>query len=170
MREHADLSAMVSFVRKHVAEHFEANRPWPSPAVAVKIFNTAATVAERFIEHLHATSGAFSQCRTGLLGRAMRTVELCWHLQVRCGQPDPLRADIVHVGEDRCNGAGLAGRIGPPRGRVKIFNKNLVDTIVGGKGLDCGPAELSVNLGLTCGHGSYSLPYHRYLKVLYCSR
>jgi hypothetical protein len=29
---------------------------------------------------------------------------------------------------------------------------------------------LSVNLGLTRGHGSYSLPYHTYSGVLYCSR
>ena len=169
MGEHAHLSAMVGFVRKHVAEHFQANRHRPSPAVAAKLFYAAATVAERLIEHLHAASGALSQCRTGLLRRAVRTVELCWHLKVRCCQPDPLRADIVHVGENRCDRAGFAERFGSPRGRVKIFDKNLVYTIVGGKGL-CGSAELSVNLGLTRGHGSYSLSYHTHSEVLYCSR
>ena len=168
MREHAHLPAMVSFVRKHVAEHFQANWHWPSPAVAMKIFD--ATVAERLIEHLHAASGALRQGRTGLLRRAVRAVELGWHLQVRCCQPDPLRADIVHVGEDRRNRAALTGRFGSPRGRVKIFDKKLVYAIVGGKGLDCGPAELSVNLGLRRGHGSYSLPDHTYSEVLYCSR
>jgi hypothetical protein len=170
MREHAHLSAMVGFVRKHVAEHFQANRPRMSPAVAVKYFNAAAIVAQRLIEHLHAASGALGQCRAGLRRRAVRTVELCRHLQVRCCQPDPLCADIVHVGENRCNRAGLTGRIGSPRGRVKVFDKKLVYAIVSGKGLDCGPAELSVNLGLTRGHGSYSLPYHTYSEVLYCSR
>jgi len=60
----------------------------------------------------------------------------------------------LHVREDRRNGAGLAGRSGTPGGRVKMFDNNLVHAIVGekdpgGKVLDCGSAELSVNLGLT---------------------
>ncbi len=169
MREHAHLPAMVGFVRKHVAEHFQANRHWPSQ-LSLRNFLMRRTVAQRLIEHLHAASGAISQGCTSLLRRAVRAVELGWHLQVRCCQPDPLRADIVHVGEDRCNRAGLAGRFGSPGGRVKIFDKKLVYAIVGGKGLNCGPAELSVNLGLTRGHGSYSLPYHTYSEVLYCSR
>jgi len=43
-----------------------------------------------------------------------------------------------------------------------MFDKNLIDAIVGekdpgGKVLDCGSAELSVNLGLTRGHGSLLL-------------
>ena len=42
--------------------------------------------------------------------------------------------------------------------RVKMFDKNLVDAIIGGKDLDCGLAQLSakssVNLVLTRGHGS----------------
>ena len=42
-----------------------------------------------------------------------------------------------------------------------MFDKNLVHAIVGGKDLDCGAAELSVNLGLTRGHGSYSLTIYR---------
>src|SRR5438552_2195091 len=107
--------------------------------------------------------------RAGLLRRAVRAVELWWNLQVRRCKPDPLGADIVHVREDRRNGADVvfAGRFGcrrsgPPGGRVKMFDKNLVDAIVGekdpgGKVLDCGSAELSVNLGLTRGHGSLLL-------------
>ncbi len=57
----------------------------------------------------------------------------------------------MHVREDRRNGADLAGRFGwrfgSPGGRVKMFDKNLVHAIIGGKDLDCGSAELSVNLG-----------------------
>jgi hypothetical protein len=168
MREHAHLPAMVSFVRKHVAEHFQANWHWPSPAVALKILD--ATVAERLIEHLHAASGALRQGRTGLLRRAVRAVELGWHLQVRCRQPDPLSPDIVHMSEDRRNRAGLTRGFGSPGGRVKIFDKKLVYAIVGGKGLDCGPAELGVNLGLTRSHGSCSLPYHTYSERFYTAR
>lgn len=42
----------------------------------------------------------------------------------------------------------FAGGFGSPRESVKIFDWDLVDTIVGGKNLDCGPAELRVNLVL----------------------
>ncbi len=52
---------------------------------------------------------------------------------------------------------GLAGRFGFPGGRVKMFDENLVHAIIGGKDLDCGSAELSVNLVLTRGHGSLLL-------------
>jgi len=35
-----------------------------------------------------------------------------------------------------------------------MFDQGLVDTIVDGKNLDCGPAELRENLVLRRGHGS----------------
>src|SRR5437667_3171037 len=169
MREHTHLPAMVGFVRKHVAQHFDANRPRPSPAVSAKLLDAAPTTAERFSEHLRAASGALGQSRAGLLRRAVRAVELWWNLQVRSCKPDPLAADIVHVREDRRNGADVvfAGRFGcrrsgPPGGRVKMFVKNLFVAFVGekdpgGKVLDCAWAELSVNLGLRRGHGSLLL-------------
>jgi hypothetical protein len=153
MREHTHLPAMVGFVRKHVAQHFHANRPRPSPAVSAKLLDAASTIAERFSEHLRAASGALGQSRTGLLRRAVRAVELSWNFQVRSCKPDPPGADIVHVREDRGNGAGLTGRFGSPGGRVKMFDKDLVHAIIGGKDLHCGSAELSVNLVLTRGHG-----------------
>src|SRR5271157_1454510 len=149
MREHAHLPAMVGFVRKHVAQHFGANRPRPSPAVSVKRLDPAATTGERFSEHLRAASGAFGQSRTGLLRRAVRAVELWWNLQVRSCQPDPLGADIVHMREDRGSGAGVAGRCGDTDVRVKMFDERLVHALIGGKDLDCGSAELSVDRGLT---------------------
>jgi hypothetical protein len=148
MREHTHLSAMVGFVRKHIAQHFRANRPRLSPAVSAKLLDAASTTVERFSEHLRAAGGALGQSRTGLLRRAMRAVELCWNLQVRSCKPDPLGANIVHVREDRRNGAGLAGRLRSPDGRVKMLDKNLVHAIIGSKDLDCGSAELSVNRGL----------------------
>jgi len=154
MREHAHLPAMVGFMRKHVAQHFRANRPRPSPAVSAKLLDAAPTAAERFGQHLRAASAALGQCRTGLLRRAVGAVELSWNPQVWSCKPDPLAAHIVHVREDRRNGANLTGRLGFPGGRVKTFDKNLVHAIIGGKDPDCGPAELSTNLGLTCGHGS----------------
>ena len=157
MREHTHLPAMVGFVRKHVAQHFRANRPRRSPAVSAKLLDAAPATAERFGEHLRTAGGALGQPRTGLPRRAVRAVELSWNLQVRSCKPDPLGADIVHVREDRRNGAGLAGRSGSPGGGVKMFDENLVHAIINGKDLDCGSAELSVNLVLTRGHGSLLL-------------
>ena len=58
MREHAHLPAMVGFMRKHVSQHFRANRPRPSLAVSVKLLDAAPPTAERFSEHLRAASGA----------------------------------------------------------------------------------------------------------------
>ena len=161
MREHADLAAMVSFVSKHVAEHLRADRPRLGPAIAVKLFDTAAA-AERFGEHLRAASGAIRQCRAGLLLGAMRTVKLRRNFQLRSGKPDPLGADIVDVSEDRGDGANFSGRFGLPGGGVEMFDQNLVDAIVDGEDLRRGAAKLRVNrLGLnfpfTRGHGSQLL-------------
>jgi len=76
---------------------------------------------------------------------------------MRSCKPDPLAADIVQVCEDRRNATDLARRFGSPGGRVKMFDKSLVHAIIGGKDLDCGSAELSVNLGLTRAHRSLLL-------------
>jgi hypothetical protein len=76
---------------------------------------------------------------------------------MRSCKPDPLAADIVHVREDRRNGAGLAVRFGSPCGRVKMLDKNLVDAITRGKNLNGSSSELSLNLGLTRGRGSLLL-------------
>jgi hypothetical protein len=157
MRKHTHLPAMVGFVRKHVAQHFDAGRPRLSPAVSAKLLDAAPATVERLFKHLRATGGALGQFRTGLLRRAVRAVQLWWNLQVRSGKPDPLRADIVHVCEDGRNGAGLAGRFGSPSGRVKMFDQHLVHAIVGSKDPDRGSAELSLNLVLTRGHGSLFL-------------
>jgi hypothetical protein len=147
MSEHTNLPAMVGFVSKHVAQHFHANWPRPSPAVSVKGFDATPTTAERFSKHLRAASRALRQSGTGLLRRTLRAVKQPWNLQVRSCKPDPLAADIVHVGKDRHNGAGLAGRFGSPDGRFEMFDNNLVHVIISGKDLHCGSADLSLNLG-----------------------
>jgi hypothetical protein len=145
MPQHAHLPAMVGFVRKHVAQHFHAHGPGPSPAISAKLLDAAST-PERFREHLRAAISALRQSRTGLLRRAMRPVELWRNLQVRRRKPDPLATHIVHVREDRRNRTRLAGRLGSPAGRVKMFDQNLVHPIISGKNPDCGSPELSVNL------------------------
>ena len=158
MREHAYLPAMVGFMRNHVAEHFRANRPRLRPAVPSKLRDAGpATVGD----HLSAASSALGQSRKSLLRRAVRAVKLCWNLQVRSCKPDPFGSDIVHVGEDRRDGAGVAGRFCRrfrwqfrcPGSRIKVFDKKLVHAVIGGKDLDCGSAELRLNLVSTGGHG-----------------
>jgi hypothetical protein len=104
MREHTHLPAMVGFVTSR------------SPTVSSKLLDAAAAVAERFSEHLRAASGTLGQSRTSLPRRAVRALQLWWNLQVRSCKPDPLGVDLVHVREDRRNGAGLAGRFCSPGG------------------------------------------------------
>jgi hypothetical protein len=157
MREQAYLAAMVGFVRKHVADHFQADRPGPSPGVPVKVFDAAATAAKRFREHFRAASGAFGQSRACLARGAARAVELAGNFQVRSGQPNPFGADIVDVGEDRGDGAGLAGWLGFPGGRIEMLDQHLVHAVVGGEDTDRGPGEWNVELGLPGGHGSLLL-------------
>jgi hypothetical protein len=148
---------MVGFVRKHVAQHFRANRPRPSPAVSVKLLDAALTTPERFRKHLLAASRALGQCRAGLPRRALRAMQLSWNIQVRSGKPDPLGAHVVHVREDRLNRAAFARRFGSPRARVKMLDKYLIDMIIGRKDLDGSSPELRVkfnaNLVSTRGHG-----------------
>ncbi len=151
MRKHTYLPAMVGFVRDHVAQHFQPNRPRRSPAISPKLLVSAAT-AKRFSQHLAATSRALSQSRAGLPRRAVRAVELRWNLQVRSCQPHPLAPDIVHMRKDRHNRAALAGWFGLPGGGGKMLDKNLVHPIISRKNLDSRPAGISSHLLLPAQH------------------
>jgi len=164
MRKHTHLPTMVSFVRDHVTQHFHANRPRPGPSVSAKFLDAPPTTAERFSQHRLTASGTLGQSRAGLLRCAVRAVELSWNLDVRSRKPDPLAADIVHVRENRRDGAspGFARWLGSPGGWIKMLYKNLVHAIIGGKRTGGSSAELSVNTGLTIGvltrgHGSLFL-------------
>jgi hypothetical protein len=152
MREHADLATVVGFVGKHVAQHFETNRPGWGVAVSAKFLDAALRGAERFREHFGAARGAFGQRGAGLLRSAAGAVQLSRNFEVRSGQPDPLGADVVHVGEDGDDRAGLVGRFGAPGARVEMFDKLLIHALIGGKDLDCGPADLRLNVVLTRSH------------------
>src|SRR5437870_986051 len=165
MREHTHLPAMVGFVRKHVAQHFQANRPRPSPAVSAKLLDAAPTTAER--------SASISAQRAALSANPARACcgVQCARLSCggtfRCGAVSLTHLErtlcmcvkIAAIVRDLFLPGGLAvGGSGTPGGRVKMFDKNLVDAIVGekdpgGKGLDCGSAELSANLVLLRGQG-----------------
>ena len=168
MGDHADLAAMVGFVGQHVAEHFNADRPGRRQAVASKDFDAGLVIGlpcpEGFGKHLRAARGALGQSRAGLLRCAGRAVELCWDSEMRSGEPDPLAANVMHVGEDGGDGPGLvrprAGqfrreigwRFCFPGRRVQVLNQELVHAVVGGEHLNCGSAELRISLGQKGGH------------------
>ena len=157
MREHAYLSAMVGFVRNHVAQHFRANRPRASPAVPEKFPDAAFATIERLGEHLLAARGALGQSSAGRPRRAGRPMELAWNFQVRSCEPDPLAAHVVHMREDRSNRPSLSEGLGLPCERVKMLDEHVVHAIVDGENLRCGLAEWSVHFVLTRGHGNLLL-------------
>ena len=73
---------------------------------------------------------------------------------MRSCKPDPFAANIVHVGENRCDGANSRTGRGfcPPRRGVKMLNEHLVDEVVEeeelrGRALESSAPELPVNLG-----------------------
>ena len=160
MCEHADLAAMVGFVGKHIAEHFRAWRPGRPPAIPAKLLDaTAGGAAKRFFQHFGAANCAQSQCRAGLPCCAVRALQLRGDLQVRGRQPDPFGADVVHVREDRGDGASFAGRFGEPGRRVKLFDEKLVHAIIGGEDADRGAVQravwlLAMKLGFRHDYGS----------------
>src|SRR6266567_6122384 len=104
MREHTHLTAVVGFVREHVAQHLRTNRPRLSPAVSQKLVDAALRTVERFGKHLCAASGALGQSCADLLRGAMCAVEQWRNGKMRSCKPDPFGSDIVHVREDRRNG------------------------------------------------------------------
>lgn len=160
MGKHADLPAMVRFVRKHVAEHLGANGPGLRPAIAQKPCNPAGAI-ERFPKQLRATTRAFCQGRPSLLRRAAWVTELRRDFDMRRVQPDPFRSDVVHVGEDCADTAdptaGWSTGLSIPDCRIKMFDQKLVDTIVGGEYTDCRRREVLCHSGL--GHGCCSLRF-----------
>ena len=158
MREHAHLPAMVGFVSKHVAQHFQANRPRPSPAVSAKLLDAAPTPPS--------ASASISAQRAALSANPARACCGVQCARLSCGGTFRCGAvSLTHLARTLCMCVKiaamvrtlLAGRFGSPGGRVKMFDENLVHAIIGGKDLDCGSAELSVNLVLTRGHCSLLL-------------
>lgn len=84
----------------------------------------------------------------------MRAVELWRNFQVRRCKPDPLAADIVHVGEDRRNGADVAGRLRHLCGGVEVLDEELVEALVCREDAEGGFCLLREKLGSTRRHGS----------------
>ncbi len=157
MREHTHLPAMVGFVRKHVAQHFRANRPRRSPAVSAKLLDAAPTTAERFSEHLRAAAALSANPARACCG--VQCARLSCGGTFRCGA-----VSLTHLQRTLCMCVKIAAMVRALPGGLALQAagsrcsiSNLVHAIIGGKDLDCGSAELSVNLVLTRGHGSLLL-------------
>jgi hypothetical protein len=155
--QHANLTSVVGFVSEHVAEHLGADGTGLGPAVPVKLLDAASGRLESVRKHLLTECGALGECSTGLLRRAVCAMELWWRLQMRRCEPDPLGADVVHVGEDSSDGADVAEGLGLPHGRVKVLDEELVHALVDSEDMGCRLAGLSAELLLTRGHGSLPL-------------
>jgi len=155
--QHTDLSAMVGFVSKHVAQHFHADRPGPAPSIAAKLLD-AARATERFRQHFGAASRAFGQRRAGLARRAVAASKLSRNFQMRRGEANPLAANVMHMREDCRDAAGLipAGQLRLPRRWGQTLDQHLVDAVVeqedtGGRDLKRGWAGFRVGLRWTRG-------------------
>lgn len=153
MREQADLAAMVGLVSQHVAEHLDAGGPGCAPAIAAE-FGDAAFVAEGFGQQLDAKSGTVLQCGARLLRSAAIPAELSRDSEMRCVEPDPLGAHVMHVGEDGRDGADLAGGFSVPGGRIEVLDEHLVHAVVGGKEAYRTAGDLRWRLSGSLGHTS----------------
>lgn len=165
MRKDTNLPAMMRLVSNHVAQHFHSNRPGPTPAISAKLLD-ATSIPERFRQHVAAPGPARGQSHARLLRRAARPIKLRGNFQVRSRKPHPLAANIVHMRKNRHDGADSTGRLGSPRGRIEMFDKNLVHALIGGKHLNRSPADLAVDFGLTCAQKLPSLTYNTSAQYL----
>lgn len=146
--DHADLSAVVSFVGEHVGEHLRASGPGLGPSVAEEV-GDGWVRAEGFREHPGAGGGALGQGSGDGLRRG-GAGEQGWARDVRGGETEPLEADVVDVGEDGGDGAGVGRGTGlPEAGAVlsDVIEKKLECALVDGEETDCG--ELGIGPGHT---------------------
>jgi len=146
VRQHADLAAVMGFVREHVAEHLDAERPGLAPAVAAKILDAGGRSAKCLGKHFGTARAARGQGRTDLLWRAFRADELRRDFQVRGIKADPLGADVVHMSKDGGDGARLAGRFGCPCSWIQVLEQKLVHPLIRSKDLEGCLAESRFDL------------------------
>jgi hypothetical protein len=104
MREHTHLPAMVGFVRKHVAEHFRANRPRPTPAVSAKLLDAALTTAERCSEHLRARAALSANPARACCG--VQCVRLSCRGTFKCGA-----VSLTHLQRTLCMCVKIAATV-----------------------------------------------------------
>jgi len=104
MREHTHLPAMVGFVRKHVAQHFHANRPRPGPAVSAKHPDPAPTTTECFSEHLRERAALSANPARACCG--VQWARLSCRGTFRCGA-----VSLIHLERTLCMCVKIAAMV-----------------------------------------------------------
>ena len=154
--EHHDLSAVVSFVGKHVGEHGRTSGPFRGPAAAGEFCDAAAGIGRQsFGEHSKALGRASFVSDGRLLDGAAKGIEGRGAFQVGSGVLDPHEAAVVEMSEDGGDGAPaafLAGRLGPPGAGIEVREQELVHGVVRGVGFEEDGAEIGGGV-VFCAHG-----------------
>lgn len=144
MREHADLAAMMGFVRDHVQDHGGTRGPGTRPAVAQELFDLWIG-AEGFRKHLGAALGALGEGGPGLALRAASAIEFSGKPEMRSRKAQPFATDVVDMGKDGGDGAGTAGgRLGAPDAGIQVTEQELVDGLADGEVFDQDIAHLGI--------------------------
>lgn len=146
MRQHADLAAVVGFMREHISNHGSTRGPRAGPTVAHELPDATLRTGESFGEHLGAALRTFGKRRARLLLRTAGTIKLRRQLEMRRGKSQPLATNIVDVSEDGSDGARAAAwRFGVPSSRVEMLKDELVHCVVDREGFQQNVAELSLD-------------------------
>ena len=134
MREHQDMAPVMGLMRKHIGEHGPPSRPLSSPAPREFRNLELRLIGQRIGEHAETLSGTFCVGGSSLLHRTAIRIEPSGAFQVRCGIPEPGKAVVVKVREDRSDGASSttlgSRRLGTPSSRVEMREKKLVHRVI----------------------------------------
>ena len=134
VHEQQHLAAVVGLMREHVGKHGASGGPCSQPATGKFRDPALWLIRQRIGEHAETLRRAFSVSSGSLLHRAAIWIEPSGAFQVRGGIPEPSKAAVVKVREDRGDGASAivlgTGRLGAPSPRVEVREKELVHRVI----------------------------------------
>jgi hypothetical protein len=139
--EHENLSSVMGFVRKHVAEHGGSGRPGGDDFVSSEFGDAAIGLGGECVgEHEETLRGTLPESGGSLfLGATMR-VERGGTFEMRGGVAEPVATNGVKMREDGGDGAASAasgcGRWGAPGAWVEMDEEELVHGVVDGVGFE----------------------------------
>jgi len=151
--EQEDLSAMMGFVGKHVAEHGGAGGPSGDDFVSSELGDAARGLRGECVgEHAETLLGTLLEGGGGLLFGAAMRVERRGTFEVRGVVAEPVATNIVKMGEDGGDGASAtasgSGSCGAPGAWVEMSEEELVHGVVDGVGFKEDVADFG-----ECGEG-----------------
>jgi hypothetical protein len=158
MGEHEDLSAVMSFMGKHIAEHGGAGGPGGNDFVAGELGDAAIGLrAERVCEHEEALRGTLFEGGGGLFFGAAMGVERGGTFEMRSGVAEPVTTNVVQMGKDGGDGASAATGGGrswsAPGTRVEMSKEELIHGVVDGVGFEEDVADFGQGFVGLCEHG-----------------